>query len=117
MKPESLEESACKALGYDYNNWISIHSKDKSTQVYNEVISWCKGATWQAEQLSTNDAVETLTKGLALLLKKIETMYSEEEVLDILLKFDNFKEVHHAKGKLTLDYDTRMKWFEQFKKK
>jgi hypothetical protein len=46
-----------------------------------------------------------------------ERMHSEEEVLDILLKFDNFKEVYHAKGKAILDYKTRMKLFEQFKKK
>jgi hypothetical protein len=50
------------------------------------------------------------------LKKSLDSSYSEEEVLDILLKFDNFKEVHHAKGKSILDYETRMKWFEQFKK-
>jgi hypothetical protein len=58
-----------------------------------------------------SDAIEETAKWHA------ERMYSEEEVLDILLKFDNFKEVHHAKGKLILDYETRMKWFEQFKNK
>lgn len=47
---ETLEESACKALGYDYNKWILIHSKDNSTIIYNEVTNWCKGAKWQQEQ-------------------------------------------------------------------
>jgi hypothetical protein len=61
---ETLEESACKALGYDYNKWILIHSKDNSTIIYNEVTNWCKGATWQAER-----------------------MYSEEEVLEIIRQY------------------------------
>lgn len=47
---ETLEESACKALGYDYNKWILIHSKDNSTIIYNEVTNWCKGVKWQQEQ-------------------------------------------------------------------
>ena len=50
-------------------------------------------------------------------MEKKQQGYSEEEVKDILLKFNNFKEVHHAKGNLILDYNTRMEWFEQFKKK
>jgi hypothetical protein len=50
-KQETLEEAACNALGYDYNNWIKIHSKDKSTAIYNEVTAWCKGAKWQAERM------------------------------------------------------------------
>ena len=52
---ETLEESACKALGYDYNKWILIHSKDNSTIIYNEITNWCKGATWQAERMYSEE--------------------------------------------------------------
>jgi len=47
---ETLEEAACKALGYDYNDWVSLFSKDKSTVIYSEVTNWCKGAKWQQER-------------------------------------------------------------------
>ena len=47
---ETIEEAACKALGYDYNDWVSLFSKDKSTVIYSEVTNWCKGAKWQAER-------------------------------------------------------------------
>jgi hypothetical protein len=47
---EPLEEAACKALGYDYNDWVSLFSKDKSTVIYSEVTNWCKGAKWQQER-------------------------------------------------------------------
>ena len=42
------------------------------------------GAKWQSEQLFKDDAIQTLEKCLALLLKKQEKMYSEEEVLEMI---------------------------------
>jgi hypothetical protein len=48
---ETLEEAACLNLGYDFQTWLTIHSKDKSTQIYTEVVNWCKGAKWQQEQI------------------------------------------------------------------
>jgi len=54
---EELEEAACKALGYDYNDWVSLFSKDKSTVIYSEVTNWCKGAKWQAERMYS-EAIE-----------------------------------------------------------
>ena len=86
-KQETLEEAACIALGYDYKNWINIHSKDISTKLYLEVINWCKGAKWQAER-----------------------MYSEEEVLGILRKSHSIEETSKMDSWIT-------KWFEQFKNK
>ena len=55
MTQETLEEAACKALGYDYNDWVSLFSKDKSTVIYSEVTNWCKGAKWQAERRYSYD--------------------------------------------------------------
>jgi|688.fasta_scaffold26122_10 hypothetical protein len=61
---ETLEEAACKALGYDYNDWVSLFSKDKSTVIYSEVTNWCKGAKWQAERsYSEEDIKEAFFSG------------------------------------------------------
>jgi hypothetical protein len=54
---ETLEEAACKALGYDYNDWVSLFSKDKSTVIYSEVTNWCKGAKWQQERSYSEEEV------------------------------------------------------------
>jgi hypothetical protein len=84
---ETIEEAACKALGYDYNDWVSLFSKDKSTVIYSEVTNWCKGAKWQQER-----------------------SYSEEEVLEILCKSHNAENTSIKANMLN-------KWFEQFKNK
>jgi len=55
MNKETLEEAACKALGYDYNDWVSLFSKDKSTVIYSEVINWCKGAKYMAERMYSEE--------------------------------------------------------------
>ena len=81
-----FEEVACKALGYDYNDWVSLFSKDKSTVIYSEVTNWCKGAKYMTER-----------------------MYSEEEVLKLLITFSD--------DRTFLKKDVAIKWFEQFKKK
>ena len=52
---ETLEEAACKALGYDYNDWVSLFSKDKSTVIYSEVTNWCKGAKYMAERMYSEE--------------------------------------------------------------
>ena len=54
-KQEPLEEAACKALGYDYNDWVSLFSKDKSTVIYSEVTNWCKGAKYMAERMYSEE--------------------------------------------------------------
>ena len=75
-----------------------------------------EGAKWQAEQLFKDDAIQTLEKSLALLLKKQERMYSEE---DIKLAF----EAGHKKGFSGYPNTENWKapsfedWFEKFKKK
>jgi len=53
ISDEDIEKAACIALGYEYNNWVKIHSKDQSSLVYIEVTTWCKGANWYREQLKT----------------------------------------------------------------
>jgi hypothetical protein len=45
-------------------------------------------AKWQAEQLYKDDVIQTLEKGLALLLKKQERMYTPEEVIEIVTDCD-----------------------------
>jgi hypothetical protein len=57
---KTLEEAACKALGYDYNDWVSLFSKDKSTVIYSEVTNWCKGAKWQAERMYSYDELRAI---------------------------------------------------------
>jgi hypothetical protein len=87
MKQEPLEEAACKALGYDYNDWVSLFSKDKSTVIYSEVTNWCKGAKYMAER-----------------------MYSEEEVIDLLVEMNSWPTTFEGKEDIT-------EWFNQFKNK
>jgi hypothetical protein len=64
------------------------------------------GTKWQAEQLYKDDVIQTLEKGIALLLKNQEKMYSEKEVLQLLLRL-----------KQTESYDNLYDWFEEYKKK
>jgi hypothetical protein len=59
------------------------------------ILSFIQGAKWQAEQLFKDDAIQTLEKGLALLLKKQERMYSEEEVMDMFDKFSMHLPLHY----------------------
>ena len=105
-KKDTLEEAAEKYA----NEWEEIHptlDPEDMTPIEVSKIDFIAGAKWQADQLFKDDAIQTLEKGLALLLKKQERMYSEEEVLNIILKFNDDKPGgFDASG-----------WFEQFKKK
>jgi hypothetical protein len=83
----TLEEAACLVLGYAYDLWVSVHSKDQSSLIYIEVTNWCKGAKWQAER-----------------------MYSEGEIHKIVESYQNTMENNPT-------YITYNQWFEQFKKK
>jgi hypothetical protein len=96
-KQETLEEAAEK------------YSEGKSSSsVFQEAHKrdFIAGAKWQAEQLYKDDAIQTLEKGLALLLKKQERMYSEEEIMEMFHKFSMHLPFH---------YEFLVK--EQFKKK
>ena len=89
---ETLEEAACKALGYDYNDWVSLFSKDKSTVIYSEVTNWCKGAKYMTER-----------------------MYSEEDLREAFRQGGenmDYSDTYGWTSKLT-----EQEWFEQFKKK
>jgi hypothetical protein len=83
----TLEEAACLVLGYAYDLWVSVHSKDQSSLIYIEVTNWCKGAKWQAER-----------------------MYGEGEIHKIVESYQNTMENNPT-------YITYNQWFEQFKKK
>ena len=72
---ETLEKAACKALGYDYNDWVSLFSKDKSTVIYSEVTNWCKGAKYMAERMYSEEEV------IAIVEKSIETGLTAEYLL------------------------------------
>jgi hypothetical protein len=89
---ETLEEAACKALGYDYNDWVSLFSKDKSTVIYSEVTNWCKGAKYMTER-----------------------MYSEEDLREAFRQGGeniDYSDTYGWTSKLT-----EQEWFEQFKNK
>ena len=83
FKQETLEEAAEK-----YEN--SFKESDGT-----ESVDFIEGAKWQAEQLFKDDAIQTLEKSLALLLKKQERMYSEEEVMDMFDKFSMHLPLHY----------------------
>lgn len=91
---ETLEEAACLNLEYDFQTWLTIHSKDKSTQIYTKVVNWCKGAKWQQERsYSEKDLKESFKGGSKMCWTDINQETQEPYYYD-------FKE-----------------WFEQFKKK
>lgn len=99
---ETLEEAACNALGYDYNNWIKIHSKDKSTAIYNEVTAWCKGAKWQTERMySEEDMRESYLSGISSTGEGWNGEYADGNNPNIEEKFS----------------EGFTQWFEQFKQK
>jgi hypothetical protein len=69
-----------------------------------------EGAKWQQEStLEQIDQTNPILKGSTALVYKQERMYSEEEVLKILVEHGNFL---YNGEELTLS-----DWFEQFKKK
>jgi hypothetical protein len=82
-KQETLEEAAEKYV------------KSTADNDPVRILSFIQGAKWQAEQLFKDDAIQTLEKGLALLLKKQERMYSEEEVMDMFDKFSMHLPLHY----------------------
>jgi hypothetical protein len=94
MKQETLEEATKR------------YATDMSGTYYEDLYNaFINGAKWQQEQLFKDDAIKTLEKGLKLLLKKQETMYSKEEVLEIVIKCP-----------YVLPTDIK-NWFKQLKKK
>ena len=101
MGKKSLEEAARV-----YENSFKDASGTESTD-------FIEGAKWQAEQLFKDDAIQTLNAGMSLLLKKIEKMYSQEEVSDLIEDWTKM-----ASG-LNMNFPRRKfnNWFEQFKKK
>jgi hypothetical protein len=108
-KQETLEEAA--------ENFMSKNTEEfdfrRNSKFWNFGMKLIKfGAQWQAKQLFKDDAIQTLEKGLALLLKKQERMYSEEEVYELLKTYRNSIVEVNPIDIIYLD-----KWFEQFKKK
>jgi hypothetical protein len=92
---ETFEKAACKALGYDYNDWVSLFSKDKSTVIYSEVTNWCKGAKYMAER-----------------------MYSEAIEFAEWIRIKDFQTASKDNWiGLDMKYYTTQELFEQFKKK
>jgi hypothetical protein len=74
---ETLEEVCDKVLNY----LIPDCKKEMSVIQYSNAMDALKSiADWQAKQLFKDDAIQTLEKGLGLLLKKQQTMYIEEDL-------------------------------------
>jgi hypothetical protein len=100
-KEETLEEAAERILlGED----LDLSDYDKR-HILKAMVNIAK---WQSEQLFKDDAIQTLEKGLELLLKKQQTMYSEEEVENILIEY--------VKTNPTKPYRV-VSWFGQIKKR
>lgn len=70
-KQETLEEAATKYLH-------SVADGKRYTGYADE--DFINGAKWQADKVFNDDAIQTLEKALAILLKRQESMYSEKEV-------------------------------------
>jgi hypothetical protein len=100
MKNKETPEEAAERLWNTSGN-VGIVSKN----------SFIKGAKWQAEQFFKDEAIQTLEKGIELLLKKQERMYSEEEVISLLNDFAQHL-IFNKNSSLNI-----IEWFEQFKKK
>lgn len=96
MKEKTLEQVAGE------------YSKRSTAPVFQEAHKqdFIAGAKWQAEQLLKDEVIQTLEKGLELLLKKQQNMYSEEEVKHIISEA-------LQSALVTVDLE---KWFEQFNK-
>lgn len=117
MEKETLEEVANRLA-------TMIHSRSTDAwYLYKDGI--IKGIEWQAEQFFKDDAIQTLEKGIELLLKKQERMYSEEELIRIIKSYQNkpiIVENQLTNKRITSrnwEFDTEYfdNWFEQFKKK
>lgn len=70
FKQETLEEAALK----------HCDMLDKFPALINPLFSFKEGAKWQADKVFNDDVIETLEKALAILLKRQERMYNENEV-------------------------------------
>ena len=111
-KKDTLEEAADKYA----NEWEEIHptlDPEDMTPIEVSKIDFIAGAKWQAEQLFKDDAIQTLEKGLALLLKKQERMYSEEDLREA---FKQSRQCKIFEKDMPPVYETFEEWFEQFKK-
>ena len=69
-KQETLEEVAIKFA-------YMLGTKDSFEYIKSAFVY---GAKWQADKVFNDDAIQTLEKALAILLKRQESMYSEKEV-------------------------------------
>lgn len=100
-------------------NQKTLEEAAENYSIYNEQINKAIqeavkfGAKWQAEQLYKDDIIQTLEKALALVLKKQERMYREEEVIELLYKREDYINSEDN----IFDYKSIKEWFEQFKKK
>ena len=114
---ETLEKVCDKVLNY----LLPDCKKQMSVIQYSNAMDALKSiADWQAKQLFKDDAIQTLEKGLGLLLKKQQTMYSEEDMMKAvrfgeLYKSENSKSLFEKKG--TTPTEVLKKWFKQFKNK
>jgi len=127
-KQETLEEAAdIERLAMDKlkNKWEHLYTfgypqrpfpTNYENDLNNIKIGLHEGAKWQAKQLFKDDAIQTLEKGLALLLKKQERMYSEEE-LKSAFKIGFNIGYGSPVSELDLKQQHCDRWFEQFKKK
>ena len=101
-KQETLEEAGEKL----YPNRESFLYRFQNI----ERLAFTAGAKWQKERSYTeNQMDDAYDKGFK---DAFEKMYSEQEVLDIILNF-----IKRKKTGLIVDYADLKEWFEEYKKK
>jgi hypothetical protein len=112
MKQETLEKAAKNAYK-KHSVKDDVLSLDEQIQRSGGfIVGFKEGANWQAEQLYKDDVIQTLEKGIALLLKKQEKMYSDAIEFGKWLDDNAQQREYYPMSAMTME-----ELFEQFKKK
>jgi hypothetical protein len=110
----TLEESAEN----DFNDFKRENPIVLQKHILPYKLGYIQGAKWQAERMGlmeielrhTKTLLTSCEKALEDRDKQAERMYSEEEVLELIWKYETRKTS-------MVGYGNVKKWFEQFKKK
>jgi len=109
LKQETLKEVANKLYPINNTGSMFMANREEVNNSYRQE-GFIEGTRWQAEQFFKDDAIQTLEKGITILFKRQERMYSEEEIKNLFNRYNEFI-AHH-------DIEEWQDWIDkQFKKK
>jgi hypothetical protein len=101
MNKQLLKEVANKLYPINNTGSMFMANREEVNNSYRQE-GFIEGARWQAEQFFKDDTIQTLEKGITILLKRQERMYSEEEVFKIL---ENFNQNMLFKYRISLEIE------------